>query len=81
MAVTVVFSHTLSGWTVMLALSPRCRRGKGGPVEVLWRCPICVQLGQLIRGFLPSTDRTPLPQHELGSPGRRLRPAAADRWI
>jgi len=41
----------------------------------------CVQLGQLVRRFLPSTDRPPLPQRELGSPGRRLRPAAADRWI
>jgi len=34
LAVTVVFSHTLPGWTVILAQSPRCRRGKGC---VLWR--------------------------------------------
>jgi len=50
-------------------------------VEVLWRRPLCVQLGQLIRGFLPSTDRPPRPQRELSSPGRRLRPAATDCWI
>jgi len=65
-AVTVVFSQTLPGSAVILAQSPRCRRGKGGPVEVLWRRPICVQLGQLIR-FLQSTDRPPRPRRELSS--------------
>jgi len=28
--VTVVFAHALPGWAVILARSPRCRRGKGG---------------------------------------------------
>jgi len=79
--VSVVFAHALPGWAVVVAQAPRCRRGKGG---VLWRSSGVVRSAcsvNSIRGFLPSTDCPPLPQRELGSPGRRLRPTATDCWF